>query len=42
MTNIGIKSSQLSDIRATLLDNSKNNTLEQGNRKLWKPNKRCS
>ena len=28
MTNIGIKSSQLSDIRATLLDNSKNNTLE--------------
>ena len=28
MTNIGIKSSQLSDIRAALLDSSKNNTLE--------------
>ena len=28
MTNIGIKSSQLSDIRAALLDGSKNNTLE--------------
>tara|TARA_B100000683_G_scaffold64413_1_gene62825 strand:- start:1157 stop:1474 length:318 start_codon:yes stop_codon:yes gene_type:complete len=28
MTNIGIKSSQLSDIRAALLESSKNNTLE--------------
>jgi flagellar hook-basal body complex protein FliE len=28
MTNIGIKSSQLSDIRSTLLEASKNNTLE--------------
>ena len=28
MTNLGIKSSQLSDIRAALLDSSKNNTLE--------------
>jgi len=28
MTNIGIKSSQLSDIRAALLDASKSNTLE--------------
>ena len=28
MTNVGIKSSQLSDIRAALLESSKNNTLE--------------
>ena len=28
MTNIGIKSSQLSDIRAALLESSKNSTLE--------------
>ena len=28
MANIGIKSSQLSDIRAALLESSKNNTLE--------------
>ena len=28
MTNIGIKSSQLSDIRAALLESSKNTTLE--------------
>ena len=28
MTNIGIKSSQLSDIRAALLESSKNNILE--------------
>ena len=28
MTNIGIKSSQLSDIRAALLKSSKDNTLE--------------
>ena len=28
MTNIGIKSSQLSDIRAALIESSKNNTLE--------------
>ena len=28
MTNIGIKSSQLSDIRAALLESSKNNTLD--------------
>ena len=28
MTNIGIKSSQLTDIRSALLETSKNNTLE--------------
>jgi len=31
MTNIGIKSSQLSDIRATLLESSQKNTLEPQN-----------
>ena len=28
MTNIGIKSSQLTDLRSALLETSKNNTLE--------------
>ena len=34
MTNIGIKSNQLSNIRAALLDNAQNNKLEPKQKKI--------